>query len=67
MNLIVTCPKCGEEMIVSVKQLKWIRCDRCHYGIEILSAKIQATDKDSVKHIGDRHRRFKKRDRWDID
>lgn len=55
MNLIVTCPKCGEEMIVSAKRLKWIRCKRCHKGIEISWAKKEATSRDRIHHIGDRH------------
>ena len=55
MNLIVTCPKCGQEMIAAVKSLKWIRCERCNKPITISSAKVQATERATVAVIGDRH------------
>lgn len=49
LNLIVTCPRCGEEMLVAVKRLKWIRCKKCHKGINIDPAKVMATRRDRIR------------------
>jgi len=40
MNIVVRCPKCGNEMIVHAKRLKWIRCSRCGKGVQIKDRNI---------------------------
>jgi len=35
MNRIITCWRCGEDMKVAVKSLRWIRCSSCHGHIDL--------------------------------
>ncbi|MBA7599874.1 hypothetical protein ES703_06919 [subsurface metagenome] len=48
MNVIVTCPRCGEDMLVHAKSLEWIRCKRCHKGVNVAENVQGAVSKHSI-------------------
>jgi len=48
LNVIITCPRCGEEMLVHAKSLEWIRCKRCHKGVNVAENAQGAISKHSI-------------------